>query len=42
MDYLPHLQVLWDYLQLRQHIPEAAWQAFHALVAMGYTTQLAK
>ena len=28
--------------QLPQHIPEEAWQAFHALVAMGYDTQLAK
>ena len=28
--------------QLPQHIPEEAWQAFHALVAMGYDKQLAK
>ena len=28
--------------QLPQHIPEEAWEAFHALVAMGYDTQLAK
>ena len=28
--------------QVPQHIPEEAWQAFHALVAMGYDTQLAK
>ena len=28
--------------QLPQYIPEAAWEAFHALVAMGYDAQLAK
>lgn len=28
--------------QLPQYIPEEAWQAFHALVAMGFDTQLAK
>ena len=28
--------------QLPQHIPEEAWQAFRALVAMGYDKQLAK
>lgn len=28
--------------QLPQQIPESAWQAFRALVAMGYDTQLAK
>ena len=28
--------------QLPQHIPEEAWQAFHALVAMGYDKQLAQ
>ncbi len=28
--------------QLPQQIPEEAWQAFHALVAMGYDKQLAK
>ena len=28
--------------QLPQHIPEEAWNAFHALVAMGYDKQLAK
>ena len=28
--------------QLPQHIPEEAWQAFHALCAMGFDTQLAK
>lgn len=28
--------------QLPQHIPEEAWTAFHALVAMGYDKQLAK
>ena len=28
--------------QLPQHIPEEAWDAFHALVAMGYDQQLAK
>ena len=28
--------------QLPQHIPQEAWEAFHALVAMGYDKQLAK
>ena len=28
--------------QLPQEIPESAWQAFHALVDLGYTSQLAK
>lgn len=28
--------------QLPQYIPDAAWQAFHQLVALGYDTQLAK
>jgi hypothetical protein len=28
--------------QLPQFIPEEAWQAFHALVAMGFDRQLAK
>ncbi len=28
--------------QLPQQIPEEAWRAFHALVAMGYDSQLAK
>lgn len=28
--------------QLPQQIPEAAWEAFHALVALGYDKQLAK
>ena len=28
--------------QLPQIIPEEAWQAFHALVDMGYDSQLAK
>ena len=28
--------------QLPQHIPEEAWEAFHALVAMGFDKQLAK
>ena len=28
--------------QLPQHIPEEAWEAFHALVEMGYDKQLAK
>ena len=28
--------------QLPQEIPEVAWDAFHALVALGYDTQLAK
>ena len=28
--------------QLSQQIPEAAWEAFHALVAMGFDKQLAK
>ena len=28
--------------QLPQHIPEEAWDAFHALVALGYDRQLAK
>lgn len=28
--------------QLPQHIPEEAWHAFHALVAMGFDKQLAK
>ena len=28
--------------QLPQVIPEEAWQAFHALVAMGFDRQLAK
>jgi hypothetical protein len=28
--------------QLPQVIPEEAWAAFHALVGMGYDTQLAK
>ena len=28
--------------QLPQEIPDEAWEAFHALVAMGYDTQLAK
>ena len=28
--------------QLPQHIPEEAWDAFHALVALGYDKQLAK
>ena len=28
--------------QLPQYIPEAAWEAFHALVAMGYDKQLTK
>ena len=28
--------------QLPQYIPEKCWDAFHALVAMGYDTQLAK
>jgi len=28
--------------QLPQHIPEAAWEAFHALVALGFDKQLAK
>ena len=28
--------------QVPQEIPEAAWEAYHALVAMGFDTQLAK
>ena len=28
--------------QLPQHIPQEAWQAFHALVSLGYDSQLAK
>lgn len=28
--------------QLPQHIPQAAWEAFHTLVSMGYDSQLAK
>ena len=28
--------------QIPQHIPDEAWDAFHALVAMGYDKQLAK
>ena len=28
--------------QLPQHIPRGAWEAFHALVALGFDTQLAK
>ena len=28
--------------QLPQHIPQEAWEAFHALVALGYDKQLAK
>ena len=28
--------------QLPQQIPEAAWEAFHRLVALGYDKQLAK
>ena len=28
--------------QLPQHIPDEAWEAFHALVAMGFDKQLAK
>ncbi len=28
--------------QLPQHIPEEAWEAYHRLVAMGFTSQLAK
>ena len=28
--------------QLPQHIPEEAWEAYHALVAMGFDKQLAK
>lgn len=28
--------------QLPQHIPEQAWEAYHALVAMGFDQQLAK
>ena len=28
--------------QLPQHIPQEAWEAFHALVEMGFDKQLAK